>query len=963
MYLVPNGYNVYSFKHVFFIDLRLVPTCTYATLLLESMLNLNFFQVNISFPSLENYILNGFGWINYKRSTNELSDIAKKIFEYQFKREALEIYKGADTKEFLTYAKWEERCKKLFNTFFSRDGESSGIILFPDTEIILASQISEDEIWQRVMSTLNAWCKTSSRKDATGLIIRNYDLKNHIDFCGITGHEVKNTLGLKDSENMFSFQKNGERFLVFNPSLKIIFIIRLVEIQKGESKLLKKEVDYCIDEVNLLCFLLRDELENTGVIVTGLVTCLGEYSHSQSACNDCGNMIVPFEKFGSVDSFKEFCESFVSEKNFQDLAICIATSGKKEKASLFQAVTQKILGYLAHLQFPMLRKTILPVKTNSPTGDIEQAELLLDRYQMEIAYSSDKRVWLEGNYGTGKTVVALKKLDLLSKGLKDKEVICYINFARKSPLDFVIKQRFEKNEKVRAIAGGISLSNTINHQILPKERQVGTKNVHLIVDEYSVQYLSIEEAKSLGQIFAEEQILTNSTVLIVAQPIEINRIDNFYEKGMKREFSQRKHKLDKLIQIMGMQKKILRNVMRTTVEINALAEITQEFLNNQSNEYVRKQKHHEIEERRLERTFSKLPQNSGSNLRSSLSIISSNSSKNARRSEPFQFQEVTNYGLHKAKSKEMNVNSSFHSTSPKSSPSTGITSNGSSNPATRSPPFQSQSQLEIDYYQLHKLIPPTPTTFTDQGYYQKTMTKYRYTCESQIGHSIKGPLPQLVKLESSVDRFERVALIASVLNKIIKPAETERTAVIHFELGDPPRWLKSLFQTTNLSTNLAMTIEPEQFLRDKRKNLVLVKNLEFLRGLEFSDVLLILDSNEYHLRQFVPEAIARCRSNLTILIIPSLNCQPDTIADLVDEWEKNNEDDPLVSILTIGFCHNDSCKNKRNHRKPYCVNKTDASYGVHKNSKWYRNILEEIKRAGVEDILPHYAKEKEAIAL
>ena len=941
----------------------MVPTCSLCNFIARKHVKLNFFKVNISFRSLEKYILNGFGWINHKRSTNELSDIAKKIFEYQFKREALEIYNGADTKEILTYAKWEERCKKLFDTFFSRDGESFGIILFPDTEIVLTSQTSEDEIWQRVMSTLNAWCKTSSRKDATGLIIRNYDLKNHIDFCGITSHEVKNTLGFKDSENMFSFQENDERFLVFNPSLKIIFIIRLVETQKGESELLKKEVDYCIDEVNLLCFLLRDELENTGVIVTGLVTCLGEDNHSQSACNDCGSMIVPFEIFTSVDSFKSFCASFTSEKNFQDLAIRIATSGKKDTASLFQAVTQKILGYLAHLQFPLLRKTILPVKTNSPTSDIKQAELLLDRYQMEIAYSNNKRVWLEGNYGTGKTVVALKKLDLLSQGLKDKEVICYINFARKSPLDFVIKQRFEKSEKVRAITGEISLSNTINHQILPKERQLGTKNVHLIVDEYSVQDLSIEEAQSLGQIFAKEQKLINSTVLIAAQPIEINRIDNFYENGMKREFSQRKHELDKLIKIMGMKKKTLRNVMRTTVEINALAEITQEYLDNQSNEYVRQQKHTEIEESRLQRTFSKSPQNSSSKLRSSLSIVSSNLSKNARRSELFQFQEVTNHGLDKAKSKEMNVNSSFQDTSPKSSSSASITSDDSSYPVTSRPPFQSQSQLGIDYHQLHKLIPPAPRTFADQGYYQKTVTKYRYTCESQIGHGINGPLPLLVKLEFSVDRFEQVALIASVLDKIIKPAETEGTAVIHFEFGDPPLWLKSLFQTTNLIPDLAITIEPEQSLADKRKNLVLVKNLDFLRGLEFSDVLLILDSNEHHLRQFIPEAIARCKSNLSILIIPSLNRQPDTVADLVDEWERNNEDERVVNILTIRFCCKDSCNNKTNHRKPYCVNKTDASYGVHKNSKWYRNILKEIKRTGVQDIQPGYTKEEEAIAL
>ena len=928
------------------------------------MSNLNFFQVNISFPSLDNHILKGFGWINYKRSTNERIDIAKKIFEYQFKREVIEIYNGADTKEVLTYAKWEEKCKKLFDTFYSRDGKSSGIILFPDTEIVLTSQTSEDEIWQRVVRTLNAWCKkTSSRKDATGLIIRNYDLKNHIDFCGITSHEVKNTIGFKDSENMFTFQENDERFLVFNPSLKIIFIIRLVEIQKGESKLLKKEVDYCIDEVNILCFLLRDELENTGVIVTGLVTCLGEDSHSQSACNTCGNMIVPFEIFTSVDSFESFCVSFVSEKTFKDFAKGIATSGEKDKARLFQGVTQKMLGYLAHLQFPMLRKTILPVKTNNPTGDIEQAELLLDRYQMEIAYSTDKRVWLEGNYGTGKTVVALKKLDLLSKGLKDKEVICYINFARKSPLEFLIKQRFEKSEKVRAIRGEISLSNTINHQILPKERQLGTKNIHLIVDEYSVQDLSIEEARSLGQIFAEEQKLTNSTVLIAAQPIEINRIDNFYENGLKREFSQRKHELDKLIQVIGMQKKILRNVMRTTVEINTLAEITQEYLNNQSNEYVRKQKQSEIEESRLERTFSKLPQKANLKLRSSLSVVSSGSSKNARRSDPFQFQEVTNNGFDIAKSKEINVSSSFQNTSPKSSSSAGTTSNDSSNPAISSPPFQSQSQLGIEYYQLHKLIPPTPTTFADQGYYQKTMTKYRYTCESQIGHGINGPLPQLVKLGPSADRFEQVALIASVLDKIIKPAETERTAVIHFELGDPPRWLKSLFQATNLIPNLAMTIEPEQILKDKKKNLVLVKNLDSLRGLEFSDVLLILDSNEYHLRQFIPEAIARCRSNLSILIIPSPNRQPDTVADLVDEWEQNNQDEPVVSILTVGFCCKDSCNKKRYHRKSYCVNEADTSYGVHKNSKWYSNILKEIKRTGVQDIQPDYANKEEAIAL
>ena len=919
------------------------------------------FQFNYSFVSLENRIVNSFGWINYKRDKDELSNIAQQILQYKFKQEALEIYSGADTRKNLTYAQWEERCKKLLYTFFTRAGESSGIILFPDIEITLISQGCQNEIWQRPMMTLHEWCKTSCLKDATGLIIRNYDLKNHVHFCGITNDEL---VAFKDSKNLFSFQESNKRILAFNPSLKVIFIIRLVELQDGESQLLKEEVDYCIDEVNLLCFLLKDELANTGVIVTGLVAYSGENVHIQSGCKDCSN-IVSFKIFDSVKIFKGFWEIFVTEKNFEGLAIDLALSEKKEKNYVFQAVASKIVGYLAHLQFIMLERPILPLKKNNPAGDIKQAELLLDRYQMKIAYSDDKRVWLEGNYGTGKTVVALKKLELLCEGLKDKEVIYYVNFASKSPLDFVIKQRFEKNENIKAIKGKFSLSNTINLQILPKEGELGTKNVHLIVDEYGVQDLFMEEANSLGQIFKKEEQFTNSTVLIAAQPIEINRVDNFYENGVKRQFSQKKHELDKLMQIMGMKKKTLGNVMRTTVQINILGEITQAYLNNQSNQYVRFQSG-------FPSTSSKLPQNSSLNLSSNVSNVSSDSSKSSRARPPFQSHEVTYPDLDRTKSKKMDFKSSFHSTNPKQSsfsfqstsskPSSlvSVLSGDSSNPAASSPPFQSQI-VTADYYQLQKLIPTAaiPTNLKDRISYQETVTKYRYTCESQIGHGIIGPLPKLIKLRvASTDKFQQIALMASVLEKII-PAG--RTVVIHFESDDPPHWLKSLFELTNW---LTMTTNTKEFLTDKSKNLVLVKNLSFLKGLEFSDVLLILDSNEYHLRQYIPEAIARCKSNLSVLIKPKSIREAesirkvDSVVGLVDEWKRSNQDEPVIDILEIGFCSKTSCNGMRYHRSVYCIDEKfmRSSYKVHENNKQYQNFLTEIKRTYNQDIQANYAK-------
>ena len=124
--------------------------------------------------------------MNCKRNKDELSLIAKKIFDCEFKRKALEFYEGANTRAILKYDEWEERCKKLLHTFFTRAGTNSRIILFPDIEIAVDNHIHQVEIWGRILRTLNDWSKTSSPKDATGLVIRNYDIKNHLYFRGIT---------------------------------------------------------------------------------------------------------------------------------------------------------------------------------------------------------------------------------------------------------------------------------------------------------------------------------------------------------------------------------------------------------------------------------------------------------------------------------------------------------------------------------------------------------------------------------------------------------------------------------------------------------------------------------------------------------------------------------------------------------------------------------------------------------
>ena len=66
---------------------------------------------------------------------------------------------------------------------------------------------------------------------------------------------------------------------------------------------------------------------------------------------------------------------------------------------------------------------------------------------------------------------------------------------------------------------GIVYQTLLNIKYYRKEREQGTKNIHLIVDEYSSQYLSTKEVESLTPILNDEEELKKSTLLIAVQPI------------------------------------------------------------------------------------------------------------------------------------------------------------------------------------------------------------------------------------------------------------------------------------------------------------------------------------------------------------------------------------------------------------------------------------------------------------
>ena len=681
----------------------------------------------------------------------------------------------------------------------------------------------------------------------------------------------------------------------------------MVGLQHGQ---LKGEVFHCIDDVTLLYFLLKDELKNSGIIVTGLVAYSGENTHSESGCIDCDNFIISSKIFNSVSHFDKFWESFFKQSISEKFTFKLETRKKSDRATLFEAVASKIVGYLAHLQYEISNKPVLPVPEKEPVDNITQAELLLDKYQMEIAYSDEKRILLTGNSGTGKTVVALKKLELLYRDLKEEEVIYYVNFSSKSQLHLEImkKERNKAKEKVKVIRGGTSLSHIVNSKILPDEEKNNTKNIHLIVDEYDSQNLSGKESANLYQIFQEQEKFKDSTVLIAVQPIEINRTEYLTTSGKKKEYSQPKHMFGRLEKIMKVFK--LRHVMRTTVEINNLIEVTQRYLNNKTNKYKGQRRNYSEEKKKsvLEKLRPKLREKS---------CKTNNITENKPKDSDQNLSATPNYSLNAVPS--------------------------SSASPIHTMPIDSQEIIDLD--QLYK-VTSTSSKFMKRNL-RKVVTKYCYTCDSEIGHSINGPLPKLVKIPKFSDPCEEILLIAFFLLEIIE-IKSKRIAIIHFDQSEPD-WFQLLFKVTNFFPDVTVTNIVGEFLQTS-SNMVLVNNYNCVKGLEFSEVLLLLDADEYHLKQFIPEAMARCMNNLTILVRTKRkrNVKSDTFKDLVDHWEQSNETgNPVLEMLSLKFWSVYPFKKYENCNKTHC--QTDkgkyTSYKIHKGCEKYRDLLKTIQNS------------------
>ena len=130
---------------------------------------------------------------------------------------------------------------------------------------------------------------------------------------------------------------------------------------------------------------------------------------------------------------------------------------------------------------------------------------------------------------------------------------------------------------------------------MAKEEKNESETIHVIVDEYNSQSLTPEESKELYRLFTKIKQFENSTLLIALQPIKIDRFNFFSVAGKRQKELHKQHAFEPLKTIMTEYE--LKYLMRTTVQINKLAEITQNYLSKKSNQYIHSYQSNEISSR------------------------------------------------------------------------------------------------------------------------------------------------------------------------------------------------------------------------------------------------------------------------------------------------------------------------------------------------------------------------------
>ena len=790
----------------------------------------------------------------------------------------IEIHGGAGEMGINVFnvTQWENKCK----SYFSRYYKTSSTITVPSDR-------------DTIMNTLVSVC---FKRKSRGFVFKNYDIAKHLEFLGYAEVSLKEKLGA----------------VLVNKSISYIAYIE----QKNALLICEKvsagsNMDQCLKNIALMVkyflTLYHRVIQASRVKVIGLLIRGKEQQEELVKCKFCHLFSLSNEDFET--NFDNWLNSIEIYEGWWNLA------NAEKQSNLFDCLAAEILCFMA------VQEKGLPSLTADKREQFKQTYFLYTRQQMDIHFSNAKHVVIQGSYGSGKSLLGLKKLELILKNLGQHEKIIYINFDCKSNLHLLMEKNVKEyvrisSRKIKRTNGIGNILKSPRHLIYVCHNSTGEnlsaifretlrlnmntsenakKNYHLIIEEYDGEELIDEEAAKITNLVKGSELM-ESNIIILAQPIMKNRSWSIGKRSYERETCMF-HELENTFKIVKLEE-----VLRCCNEICEITKSTQNFVRNKDSVFNTNTDKHTLEQQQL-----------GNNKRYMIS------------------PSVSEWDYPEA---ETSVNEY------------------ASYPSSNSIRADKSLDRTMDLDQAFK---KSATLKKGNAAKSKIVSKFGFLCEPRQGVDIMGLKPNLVEFSKDINFTGDMVVIslASILKNLI--AKNETTTFLHMA-DEQPAILKRIFQVLRkLDKTFLFTQDIEEYLhKDKQCKMIFSSNFRSVNGMEFDHVIILVSQSEYYLKYYLPQAISRCTYDLTFLLLPEENKDirkgtlskisnifqstrnnnaKETVANLVEELKREF----LVKQVVVA-----ECKACEKCFDCYCIsNETDNKqiFGVHTHSVQYKGYL------------------------
>ena len=705
------------------------------------------------------------------------------------------------------------------------------------SEVPLILPCKTPEKFKEIVNTMEHWCReTNKSSKIKGLVLHSFSVFQHVKHFGFTRQALKGSFEMQ----LFSEEP---LIVVYNPQENALLLIR-----KAENEELTTDIKLGLDDLKMFLLLFHDKLQNSNLKLISLVV-TDKDRYDKLTCRTCKNNVLTLEEFKDLRTFENWWEERATYFEIENL--------ENINRDFIKSFLAKITGTVAAT---FIYGKYIPTMTDRSDEQMGNLAVLLTREQMKILHSQHKHIIIRGGFGCGKTIIAVAMFKKISESLKNNEKLYFIcHDARSELLDDMTKgTQKADNANVTLFHNkqGRNLSE-IMKEIL--EKKESTEKINFLVDEYDGENLDESEAKSLNELFNES--LKQMLVVLIVQPIEKKRVIN--------NIFQNRNRFD-LLENMKLFE--LNRVMRNSVEIYNLVQLTKDVIQKKT---VFAHEEDKIEQnteshgyfRRLIETVksgvfrTKLPK--------PLSDI--NAELPSRKKDPYDYPPEKPE-LDKAEAIPASVKRTHDGDTdkyPKENPSI--------------------PKMGLDEAQA-------VSGFTQRTGKKgvRTISEFLFAASNKIGHKISSEKPALFELGEKSD-FQKIQSLIAIFHK--RQIRKSKQVVLHFDTGANkiPKNLLFIFEH-HFQIQGKVTKNYKEF--KSQKNAILVCSYPVFRGLEHPKITVIIDCDVYYVQHYLVETLARCTSDLCVVVLQNRKTLTDVTAEwkikqVVQQWEVEFTVDPF----------------------------------------------------------------------